>query len=151
MLQIVPLDKSNRHHLSRLNIQWLEKYFYVEPKDIVQLENPEAEIIEKGGYVFFAKLEGKIVGTVSLLKLDDANFELGKMAVDENFQSHGIGRQLLLHALTHAKLLEAKRIVLFTNSILKSAISLYHKTGFVVVSLGDSVYKRSDLKMEKLL
>jgi N-acetylglutamate synthase-like GNAT family acetyltransferase len=148
MLKIIPLGKTNKSHLKRLNVAWLETYFFVEPNDLVQLENPEREIIDKGGYIFFAEFNGQIVGTVSLLKKDYFTYELGKMAVYENCQGHGIGKQLLLHTITHAKTIEATKLILFTNSILKSAISLYQKHGFEQVDLGDSVYKRSDVKME---
>jgi hypothetical protein len=35
-----------------LNIEWLSKYFKIEPKDELVLSNPQEEIIDKGGMIF---------------------------------------------------------------------------------------------------
>jgi hypothetical protein len=53
-----------------LNIEWLSKYFKIEPKDELVLSTQE-EIIDKGGMIFYAKYNEVIVGTVSLLKMND--------------------------------------------------------------------------------
>lgn len=151
MLEITQLNKKNKSFFKDLNIAWLEKYFYVEPKDVIQLNNPETEILDKGGYIFMACYHGKTVGTVSLLNVDKDTYELGKMAVDENMQGKGIGKQMLVHAITHAEILKAKKLILYTNSILKPAISLYKKAGFEEIPLDSTLYARSDIKMEKLL
>jgi ribosomal protein S18 acetylase RimI-like enzyme len=63
------------------------------------------------------------------------------MAVDENYQGKGIGKQMLLHGIFNAKKIKSKKLILFTNSILKPAISLYLKHGFEYVDLDDNVYK----------
>jgi len=47
----------------RLNIAWIEKYFTVEEHDIEQLDNPGEYIIDKGGYILFARYNDQIVGT----------------------------------------------------------------------------------------
>ncbi|WP_055144860.1 GNAT family N-acetyltransferase [Jiulongibacter sediminis] len=148
MLSIVPLNSVNQHHLKRLNVAWLEKYFYVEPADLIQLSEPQKEILDKGGFTFFATYKGQTIGTVSLLKTEEKIYELSKMAVDEEFQGFGVGRQLMYHALTHAQILRAEKIILYTNTRLKSAISLYEKFGFSSVPLGESSYARSNYKME---
>ncbi|WP_341227306.1 GNAT family N-acetyltransferase [uncultured Arcticibacterium sp.] len=151
MLKITQLNAENKVFFKDLNIAWLEKYFYLEPKDVIQLNNPETEILDKGGYIFLANYNGQTVGTVSLLKVDEHTYELGKMAVNEAIQGKGIGKQILLHALTHAEILRAKKLILYTNSILKPAISLYKKAGFEEIPLDSSLYARSDIKMQKLL
>jgi hypothetical protein len=50
--------------IKTLNIEWLSKYFKIEPKDELVLSNPQEEIIDKGGMIFISE----VVGTVSLLK-----------------------------------------------------------------------------------
>jgi len=47
----------------QLNLAWIEKYFKVEEHDIEQLDNPDAYIISKGGYILFAKYNDEIVGS----------------------------------------------------------------------------------------
>jgi hypothetical protein len=49
------------------------KYFKIEPKDELVLSNPQEEI-DKGGMIFYAKYNDSIVGTVSLIKMNDTEF-----------------------------------------------------------------------------
>ena len=60
---IEPFKPEYREQFMRLNLEWLEKYFHVEPHDLEVLYDPEDHIIEPGGEIFFAKLNGNIVGT----------------------------------------------------------------------------------------
>lgn len=55
----------------------------MEQGDRESLSNPREQIIDKGGFIFYALLNGEIVGTASLLKKREAVFELGKMEVSE--------------------------------------------------------------------
>jgi N-acetylglutamate synthase-like GNAT family acetyltransferase len=52
---------------------------------------PEELIIQDGGAILFASLNGKIVGTVALKKEGEDIYELCKMAVDENARGKRIG------------------------------------------------------------
>ena len=67
-------------------MEWLKKYFKVEPKDEIVLSDPQGQIIDQGGMIFYAKYNDAIIGTVSLLKIDNATFELSKMAVTHGVQ-----------------------------------------------------------------
>ena len=60
----------------RLNIAWLERYFYVEALDDKVLSDPQRSILDAGGQIFLARLDGKIVGTCALIRADDASIEL---------------------------------------------------------------------------
>lgn len=80
-VQIIPFSIEHKEAIKRLNIEWLNKYFKVEPRDELVLSNPVVEIIDKGGKIYFAKYQHEIVGTVSLLKIDQTTFELSKMAI----------------------------------------------------------------------
>jgi GNAT superfamily N-acetyltransferase len=132
-----------------LNMAWLQKYFYVEPIDEEMLSNPRQYIIDKGGAIFFAKYKSSIVGTFALMQISSGCFELGKMAVNENFQGLKIGNAMLRFCLEKGKEMGAKKIVLFSNTKLGPAIHLYKKFGFVEIPIGDSEYKRSNIKMER--
>ncbi|WP_317132172.1 GNAT family N-acetyltransferase [Chryseobacterium sp. SNU WT5] len=98
-IEIIPYSKDLKEAIKILNYGWLEKYFRVEQSDIQSLSNPKEDIIDKGGFIFYAKLNDEIVGTVSLLKKTETIFELGKMAVAEKAQGHKIGTLLLEHCL----------------------------------------------------
>jgi ribosomal protein S18 acetylase RimI-like enzyme len=134
-----------------LNVAWLQKYFYVEPIDEVMLSDPRSYIIEKGGHIFFATINGKVAGTFALMKQANDAYELSKMAVDEQYQGQNIGNQMLAFSLEKAAALGAEKIILYSNTRLGPAIHLYKKYGFVEVPLGDVDYKRANIKMERQL
>lgn len=148
-IKIIPFSQENAPCIKTLNIEWLEKYFYVEPSDVLMLSNPQSEIIDKGGKIFYAKSINQIVGTFSLLKIDEVTYELSKMAVTEKFQGIGIGKVMIEFCIDFCKINEYKKLILFSNTILIPAITMYKKFGFTEVDLGSSIYKRSDIKMEK--
>lgn len=78
-IDIVPYSEELKSHIKTLNEEWLTKYFSVEPNDVVQLSNPTEEIINKGGIIYYAAYNKKIVGTACLLKINGHTYELGKM------------------------------------------------------------------------
>jgi ribosomal protein S18 acetylase RimI-like enzyme len=120
-----------KKYFRSLNLEWLREYFEVEKKDEELLSNPYEKIIKPGGFVLFARLEGKIVGTVALIKHDEFTYELTKMAVTRKAQGHQVGRKLALAAIEKAKNSGVGRIVLLTNPRLTAACNLYNSLGFV--------------------
>ena len=147
---IVPYDESLASHFKTLNYAWIEKYFKVEDADEKVLSHPGQYIISKGGTIIFAQLDGKIVGTVALIKLDNDTFELAKMAVDEKFQGRHVGKKLGLAILEEARNLKAHTVVLESNKKLLPALSLYKKLGFVPICTDHqkSIYQRANISMQ---
>jgi N-acetylglutamate synthase-like GNAT family acetyltransferase len=148
-IEIVDYKNEYAVYFHDLNKAWLEKYFVVEPIDKEMLSNPKHFFIDKGGFIFFAKLEEEIVGTFALIKESDTVYELSKMAVDEKYQGKKIGNAMLEYCIAKAKELGAVKVILFSNTILEPAIHLYRKYGFTEVPVGNSEYKRSNIKMER--
>ncbi len=132
-----------------LNLEWIERYYSVEPADREILWNPERAVLASGGQIFFARLDGEVVGTCAMLKVGDRRFELTKMGVTRAYQGRQIGKRLLLAALDWARASGASSVVLITNSSLVPAITLYRKLGFEVTHSGmHPKYERADLIME---
>lgn len=150
-LCIIPFSPEWKEPIKTLNIEWLQKYFKVEPKDEKVLSNPQEEIIDKGGMIFYVQYKDVIIGTVSLLKMDNQTFELSKMAVSEGIQGLGIGKKLLQHCIEVAKEQQIKKLILYSNRSLKPAIHLYEKFGFEEIALEEGIYERADIKMEKII
>jgi ribosomal protein S18 acetylase RimI-like enzyme len=148
-LHIVDFRDELALHFKNLNLAWLQKYFCVEPVDEEMLSNPKKYIIDKGGYIFFAEVNNEIAGTFALIKMEEGVFELSKMAVDEKFQGQKIGNKLMEFGIEKAQCLGAKKLILFSNTMLGPAIHLYKKYGFVELPLEHSEYKRSNIKMER--
>lgn len=150
-VEIIEFSEELSEPIKTLNYEWLEKYFRVEEGDVASLSNPQKYIIDKGGHIYYAKLNGEIVGTASLLKKNETVYELGKMAVNDKAQGHGIGTILLEHCLNIAKQKQITTLILYSNTILQSAIHLYRKYGFEEVELESGLYERANIKIEKHL
>jgi putative acetyltransferase len=149
--RIVDYNPSLRKYFESLNREWLEKYFTVEPIDEKYFENPDQEILQKGGAIFFAEVSGDILGVCSLVVTEDG-LELAKMAVTEKARGKGLGEFLVTEAIKRAKYMGATKLLLVTNSKLVPAIRLYEKLGFETTFRGQHPkYQRGDVVMEKLL
>ncbi len=122
----------------------------MEPIDVQVLQHPEEHIITKGGKILMAQYHKEMAGTVALKYAGEGVYEFTKMAVDEKFQGKKIGYSLSIAAIEQAKQLNASKIILYSNTKLETAISLYKKLGFKEVPL-DGPYKRSDIKMELIV
>jgi GNAT superfamily N-acetyltransferase len=149
-LKIVPFDAAYAADFKRLNLVWLERYFQVEPIDLEVLSNPEETIVKPGGMIFFALLDGAVVGTCALIKHQDDLFELSKMAVADNHQGQGIGTQLLCHLIAWARSQSIQKVFVETNTVLERAVRLYQRVGFRAIAheSSDAHYLRTNLKME---
>lgn len=137
----------------RLNEEWISRYFVLEEKDFEILGDPQRNILDRGGRIFFAVREGEVVGCCALLPIADREFELAKMAVTQSHQGAGIGRKLLEGVIAAAKLAGAKRLYLETNHALHPAIRLYESLSFRCVPperVVRSPYARADVYMELL-
>jgi len=138
----------------KLNEEWIECYFRIEPKEAVILANPKSSILDPGGKIFFAVVEDRCVGCCALRRMSDTDFEVAKMAVTPAFQGTGIGRKLLRAVIEAGRALDARRLYLETNHILTPAIRLYESMGFRHLPLERvicSEYARADVYMELFL
>jgi ribosomal protein S18 acetylase RimI-like enzyme len=148
---VIPYTSDLKEAIKILNYEWLNRYFKIEPKDERVLSNPQGEIIDKGGLIFYAKYNDQVVGTFSLLKIEEGVFELTKMAVTNSVQGLGVGTILLSHLDTVIVSEKIKKLILYSNRKLHPALHLYRKFGFIEVLLEDGVYDRADIKMEKII
>jgi GNAT superfamily N-acetyltransferase len=148
--EIVEYRNEHQPWFEKFNRDWIEKYFWMEPLDFEVLQHPDDHIIKKGGTILMALLEKQIAGTVALKFVEPGVYEFTKMAVDEKFRGKKLGQALADAAIAKAKKLGAKRIILYSNTVLEPAIELYRKLGFKETVL-DGPYKRSNIKMELIL
>lgn len=147
-LKIIEYEEEYHDDLKRLSYEWLEKYVLLEAEDERILNTPKEVILDKGGFIFFARYDETMVGTVSLIRVDKYTFEIAKLAVTEKYQGLKIGKMLMEKCLYIAKQENAKTIILYTNHILTSAIALYKKFEFKEIPAVNNKYMESDLKME---
>jgi GNAT superfamily N-acetyltransferase len=146
-ITIVDYRPEHQPWFEKLNRDWIERYFWMEPIDVQVLQYPDKHILSKGGAIFMASVENEIAGTVALKYASPDVYEFTKMAVDEKFRGRKIGMALAEVAISRAKKLGASKIILYSSSKLTPALTLYRKLGFVDVPV-DGPYQRSDVKME---
>jgi len=147
-LEIIAYEEAYQPDFERLNKAWLEEYFTIEPIDRYVLEQPEEAIIKPGGLILLARYEGQIMGTVALKVIEPGVYEMTKMCVDTKYKGLGAGKKLCAAAIELAKSINAKRLLLYTTSVLETAIAIYRKQGFVEIPLEPGVYARANVKME---
>ncbi|MDB4923574.1 bifunctional helix-turn-helix transcriptional regulator/GNAT family N-acetyltransferase [Mucilaginibacter sp.] len=147
-VEIVPYQPKYKSAFKKLNEDWITQYFKMEESDYKYLDHPEENILKKGGYIFMAIYKDKPVGTCAIVKMSDEQFELAKMGVAPDAKGKGIGFLLGSACIEKAKEAGAKKLYLESNTILKPAISLYHKLGFKKITGPPSPYERSNIQME---
>ena len=77
--------------------------------------------------------------------------EFTKMAVHKSAQGKGFGKLLMNCCIENAIKMEAKELILYSNTKLTTAIQLYIKSGFIEIPVGSSAYERCNIKMSKKL
>ena len=150
-IQIEAYREAYKPIFKTLNIAWLNEFFEVEPEDLKLLDNPQEQIINKGGLIFFARLKDKIIGTAALMKLDQETCELTKMAVAREHQGIQAGRLLLQNVIQAAVSAGYKKMILLTGEKLHKAVSLYKSEGFILsdqASVLEHNLKRCSIQME---
>jgi putative acetyltransferase len=138
----------------RLNEEWITRYFRIEPKEELVLTDPQKVILDAGGRIFFATAGDRCVGCCGLIRLNEKEFEVAKMAVEPSYQKAGIGRKLLQAVIDEARSAGARRLYLETNHVLTPAIRLYQSLGFKHIDpsrIIPSAYARADVYMELFL
>jgi len=137
----------------RINEAWISTYFWLEESDIQVLSNPQKYILDKGGNVFIALLNGEPVGTCALIVRDISTCELAKMAVDNHARGRGIAYLLGAALIEKARERGFTRVVLEGNTKMAASISLYWKLGFKEIPFAgidqkQAVHTRCNIFME---
>nr|WP_067062069.1 bifunctional helix-turn-helix transcriptional regulator/GNAT family N-acetyltransferase [Mucilaginibacter sp. L294] len=146
-VQIVDYTPEYQPAFKRLNEEWITQYFKMEETDYKSLDHPDDYILHKGGHILMALYNNEPVGACALIKMDNDMYELAKMAISPKAKGKGIGFILGQSCIAKAKSLGAKKLYLESNTILKPAISLYHKLGFKKVTGIPSPYERCNIQM----
>ncbi|MBT1690507.1 GNAT family N-acetyltransferase [Dawidia soli] len=148
MSRIIDYTDAHASDFKRINVEWLEKYQLLESHDIQMLDDPRGTIINTGGVIYLAEDNGAIIGSAALIHEHDGVYELAKMTVVPPWRGKGISKLLLEKCLDTARTLGAKKIILFSNDQLQTAIGLYEQYGFKHIHVTDSPFVTANVKME---
>lgn len=130
-IRVVDYAPRWRGDFARLNLEWLERWFVVEPIDREILSDPERHLLADGGRVLFAIDEDdRAIGTVALKHEGDGVYELTKMAVEPACRGSGVGRLLMRAALEAYQAIGGRELFLESSSRLAPALRLYESVGF---------------------
>lgn len=149
-VRVVDFEPRWRGEFARLNIEWLERWFTVEPVDREVLGDPQTHLLASGGRVLFAVDEGgRVLGTVALMRHDDGLVELTKMAVEPSLRGGGIGRKLMAGAIEAFAQMGGRELFLESSTRLGPALKLYESVGFRhrPAPRPGSHYQRADVYM----
>ena len=148
-VEVHPFRSAWAGHFERINTEWLERWFVLEEVDRTMLRQAKAHVIDRGGAILFALLDGEVIGTCALLKEAPGVYELSKMAVSSGFRGRGAGRRLLEAALVEFRRRRGRTLFLESSSRLKPALALYESAGFVhhPAPRPGSHYRRADVYM----
>lgn len=149
-IEIINYDPAYRAMFYEINAEWVEAYFEMEDEDRKVLQNPETEILARGGQIWFARHResGEILGTVALHRNDHGDFEMIKMGVRPAARGYSIGEKLGRALVDEARRRKLDMLYLETNCKLTAAVNLYRKLGFQSVPLDpDTHFARCNLRM----
>lgn len=108
------------------------------PMDLLLLADPSVEMIEKycdTGDCFIAESGSKIIGVYVLMKASVDRLELVNVAVAEDFQGGGIGKQLVQDAIQGAENKGYRTLQVATGNSSIGQLALYQKCGFRIVGV----------------
>jgi DNA-binding MarR family transcriptional regulator/GNAT superfamily N-acetyltransferase len=148
-IEVRPYRPAWASHFERINTEWLERWFVVEAVDRAMLGDPQRYVLDPGGAILFALLDGEVIGTCALIKEAPGVYELSKMAVETGFRGLGAGRKLLEGAIAEFQRRRGRTLFLESSSRLKPALVLYESAGFVhhPAPRPGSHYQRADVYM----
>jgi ribosomal protein S18 acetylase RimI-like enzyme len=114
-IEILDYRPTFKKHFKELNYRWLGQRFEVERHDEEILSDPLGKIIKPGGSVLFARLKGRIVGTIALIRHDGGTWEAAKLAVAEEARERYVGTRLMEAVIARARESGADKLHLETN------------------------------------
>ena len=147
-MRIVKYKSEYRKYFENQNKDLLEKYSVIEKVNKDFLSHAD-DLILKGGQIFFASHQNKMIGTVALIRIDEGIYDVDKMIVDEGF--NGIVEKKLFHtAFNEASKLNAKKLILYSDSYSVAAIDTFKNLAFEISQPHESKYGAAGSEMELL-
>jgi ribosomal protein S18 acetylase RimI-like enzyme len=149
---VVPYRDEFREAFEQLNRDWIETHFVLEEPDREVFNDPRGKVLAPGGQIFFVLQDGQVQGTCAVVRHAKDEYEIAKMAVAPAARGRGFGDLLMEAAIGFATSVDARLLIIVSNTVLEPAIRLYEKHGFVRVPLTPGErYRRANIRLERVL
>lgn len=115
------------------------------PIDLLLMADPSLTLVEEylnTGECYVAENNNEIIGVYVLLPKRPDTIELVNIAVSENEQGKGIGKQLILDAIQTSKVKGYKTIEVGTGNSSIGQLALYQKCGFRITGVDRGFFTR---------
>ncbi|MNW25780.1 putative N-acetyltransferase YvbK [compost metagenome] len=115
------------------------------PLDLLLLADPSEKIVREyvgRGTCYVAIWSEEIIGVFVLLRTRPETVEIVNIAVREDYQGQGIGRQLVEQAIAKAKEHKATTLEIGTGNSSIQQLALYQKCGFRITGIDRDFFVR---------
>ena len=116
------------------------------PMDLLLLADPSEKLVKSylnKGICYTAEMKGNTVGVALIMETKPNTMEVMNLAVKEEFQNKGIGKQLLLYVIEEIKKGDIKSIEIGTGNPGVVQMLLYQKCGFRIVDIDFDFFRRN--------
>lgn len=134
-MRVVPYDKKYKNDFINMNKAWIEKMFNLEETDFIEFNSID-NAINEGANIFFTLDDNDNVMACSMVApRDNGEWEIFKFAAKNLYTGTGAGNLCFKACISYAKEMNAKKIIIVSNTKCEAAIHLYRKNGFIEVEV----------------
>ncbi|WP_379159883.1 GNAT family N-acetyltransferase [Paenibacillus sp. sgz5001063] len=115
------------------------------PFDLLLLADPSKEIVKEylgRGQCLVALINEEIIGVMVLIRTRPETIEIVNIAVQEDYQGMGIGKQLIGYSIVKAREEKVKTIEIGTGNSSVNQLMLYQRCGFRITGVDRDFFVR---------
>ncbi|WP_175639084.1 GNAT family N-acetyltransferase [Metabacillus schmidteae] len=115
------------------------------PIELLLQADPSEKLINEYvriGECYVAELKERVIGTYVLLEKNTTTIELKNIAVNEEFQGRGLGKELLFHSIEQARKMGYRTIEVGTGNSSIGQLAFYQKCGFRIIEIDHDFFLR---------